>query len=390
MIWEYKTIKLSELKPATYNPREISKDEFEGLKNSLKTFGFADPAVVNSNNNVIVGGHQRIKAWEALGNKDVPCMLAPLTEEQEKKLNVLLNSQAISGKYDDLMLSELLEGMKLDDDYEALRLDQLEPLDLSDTEVEEDEVPEISQEPPKSELGKVYQLGRHRVMCGDSTDKENVELLMDGVEADLLLTDPPYGIDYGSQLIKGDEYTEKTNKHGWRNFGKPEWDIKRPEEEVIVYMIGLAPNSIIWGGNYFADYLPPSQGWLVWDKGQRDFSLADGEMAWSSFDNAMRIKTFSRASANKEEKHHATQKPQEIIKWCLDYADRFSKKAPEIIIDLYLGSGSTLIACEQTDRTCYGMELDERYVDVIRKRYAKFVYPDRWEEEWEELTKEVA
>lgn len=160
MIWEYKTIKLSELKPATYNPREISKDEFEGLKNSLKTFGFADPAVVNSNNNVIVGGHQRIKAWEALGNKDVPCMLAPLTEAQEKKLNVLLNSQAISGKYDDLMLSELLEGMKLDDDYEALRLDQLEPLDLSDTEVEEDEAPEVSLEPPKSELGKVYRLGR--------------------------------------------------------------------------------------------------------------------------------------------------------------------------------------------------------------------------------------
>jgi ParB-like chromosome segregation protein Spo0J len=135
MIWEYKTIKLSELKPATYNPREISKDEFEGLKNSLKTFGFADPAVVNSNNNVIVGGHQRIKAWEALGNKDVPCMLAPLTEEQEKKLNVLLNSQAISGKYDDLKLSEILEELKLDDDYESLRLDKLDPLDLSEQDI---------------------------------------------------------------------------------------------------------------------------------------------------------------------------------------------------------------------------------------------------------------
>ena len=371
MIWEYKTLKVSELTPATYNPREISKDEFEGLKNSLKTFGFADPAVVNSNNNVIVGGHQRIKAWEALGNKDVPCMLAPLTEEQEKKLNVLLNSQAISGKYDDLMLSELLEGMKLDDDYEALRLEQLEPLDLSDTEVVEDEAPEVSQEPPKSELGKVYQLGRHRVMCADSTVKENVEKLMDGVKPDGVHTDPPYGL---GKKMSGGTWATKASHYSDMH----EWD-KVAEQSFFDTAISQGCDAIVWGGNYFTT--PPSRGWLIWKKPNFP-TMADCEIAFTTKDMNARVLESNRSDPNKL---HPTQKPMEVTNWSLSFLDGKN------ILDLFLGSGSTLIACEQTDRTCYGMELDPKYTDVIRKRWVKFVHGEEalQDDKWIELTPSV-
>lgn len=125
------------------------------------------------------------------------------------------------------------------------------------------------------------------------------------------------------------------------------------------------------GGNYFADVLPPKMCWLVWDKGQRDFSLADGELAWTSFDKALRIKTYSRANANRENKIHPTQKPIELLKWCIDVAER-NKASTEKILDLFGGSGSTLITCEQLGKTCYTMEISEKYVDVIIARWEKF------------------
>jgi DNA modification methylase len=134
----------------------------------------------------------------------------------------------------------------------------------------------------------------------------------------------------------------------------------------------LCKDRIIWGGNYFSDYLPPTMGWLVWDKGQRGFSLADGEMAWTSFNNAMRIKEYSRAKANQEEKHHATQKPIEVIQWAIEYADRHAKKEPKVILDFFGGSGSTLIACEKLKRQNLSMELDPKYCDVIVKRWQDF------------------
>ena len=126
-------IKIADLKFADYNPRTINDKEFKGLKKSLKTFGFVDPVIVNKDL-TIIGGHMRSRAWKDLGNDTVPCHVVDLDKKQEKKLNVLLNSQKISGKFDDLMLSEILEELKLDDDYFDLNLDELEPLDLSEEE----------------------------------------------------------------------------------------------------------------------------------------------------------------------------------------------------------------------------------------------------------------
>lgn len=145
-------------------------------------------------------------------------------------------------------------------------------------------------------------------------------------------------------------------------------DKERPTKDFFNLAFKYSENQIIWGGNYFADILPPRMCWLVWDKGQRDFSLADGELAWTSFNKALRVNSYSRALANREEKIHPTQKPIEIIKWCIEIAER-NKADTNIILDLFGGSGSTLITCEQLNKKNLTMEMDEHYCDLIINRW---------------------
>lgn len=174
---------------------------------------------------------------------------------------------------------------------------------------------------------------------------------------DLLLTDPPYGIDYGGQLIKGEEYKTQTNKHGWRNFGNGEWDKERPSAEIFREMLRVSKNQIIWGRNYFADLLPASQGWFVWNKMQRNFSLADGELAWTSFDKALRIFDYSRGQANQDEKIHPTQKPLKLIEWCLVRGGVEN----DLVLDCFSGSGTTAVACHNLKRRFICIEKDPDY-----------------------------
>lgn len=181
---------------------------------------------------------------------------------------------------------------------------------------------------------------------------------------DLVLTDPPYGIDYGGQLIKGEEFKFNTNKHGWRNFGNNEWDKERPSEEIFKEILRVSKNQIIWGGNYFADLLPASQGWLVWNKGQRDFSLADGELAWTSFDRALRMFDYSRAKALQDGKIHPTQKPLQLMQWCLEKGS----KEGDLIADFFSGSGTTAIACYNLKRKFICVEKDFDYWKASCKR----------------------
>lgn len=392
---QLKTLKLTDLRPADYNPRIITEEEFNGLKESLTTFGQQENLIVNKDM-TLISGHQRYEAMKALGWVEAVCNLVDLDKHQEKKLNVLMNSQAISGKYDDLMLSEILEELKLDDDYESLRLDKLEPLDLSSVEIEEDEPPEVSSEPPVSKLGEIYQLGRHRVMCGDSTDKASVELLMDGVKADMVFTDPPYGVDYSglgqntSNKIENDnlsiEDTEimvssalsnafEVSRDGttifvWHADSKPEL---RPLFERAFIGAGFKLSAtIIWlkkqASMGFQDYRSRHEPCLYGWKGTRKERVTD------------RTQTTVWESGRDSSYEHPTQKPVFLA------ANAIANHNPGVLLDLFLGSGSTLIACEQTDRTCYGMELDPKYVDVIRKRYAKFIGK---EEEWQSVTQLV-
>ena len=141
--------------------------------------------------------------------------------------------------------------------------------------------------------------------------------------------------------------------------------------------ISQGVDAVVWGGNYFNT--PPSRGWLIWKKPHFP-TMADCEIAFTTKDMNARVLESNRSEPNKS---HPTQKPMEVTLWALEFLEG------NLVLDLFLGSGSTLIACEQTNRICYGMELDPKYVDVIRKRYAKYCYPDTWEERWEELTPEV-
>lgn len=171
---------------------------------------------------------------------------------------------------------------------------------------------------------------------------------------DLVLTDPPYGIGVG----------ETKEHNGWKAFGKQEWDKERPSAEIFREMLRVSKNQIIWGGNYFADLLPASQGWFVWNKMQRNFSLADGELAWTSFDKALRIFDYSRGQANQDEKIHPTQKPLKLIEWCL----AMGGVENDLVLDCFSGSGTTAVACHNLHRRFICIEKDPEYCQASCER----------------------
>lgn len=199
----------------------------------------------------------------------------------------------------------------------------------------------------------------NKIVCGDCLDFMKQ---MPDKCVDLILTDPPYGNNMDEELNK------KDGKYGYKQYGSYGWDKEIPKKEVFDEMFRVSKHQIIWGGNYFTDYFPPSMGWLVWDKGQRDFSLADGELAWTSFNKALRIKTYGRGKALQDGKKHPTQKSKEIIKWCILNADRHLKTIDYIIFDPFLGSGTTAVACKELNRKFIGIEINPEYCKVAENR----------------------
>jgi len=173
---------------------------------------------------------------------------------------------------------------------------------------------------------------------------------------DLVLTDPPYGI--GADTHAGPE------KSGWKQYGDGGWDAERPEAEIFGLMLAASKTVIVWGGNYFTDLLPPTMQWLVWDKGQRNFSLADCEFAWSSQTRAARIFTYSRGAALQDGKEHPTQKPIALMEWCIEQA----ANKPQTILDPFMGSGTTGVAAVQMGRKFIGIERDPKYFEIARRR----------------------
>jgi len=362
-------VKISEVKTNPKNPRLIKDDKFKKLVKSIQEFPQMlelRPIVVDENN-IVLGGNMRLKACKEAGLKEVYIVKAEnLTELQKDEF--IVKDNVGFGEWDWDMLANEWDTEKLDE----WGLDL--PVDLSvaeELEAEEDDYEIPNEINTDIVLGDLFEIGEHRLLCGDSTDSDLIEKLLDGKKAELLLTDPPYGIDYGGMLKGKGDGKGGADKNGWKSYDAPDWDKSKPENGVLQYLCEITDNQIIWGGNYFTDDLPPTMGWLIWDKGQRGFSLADGEMAWTSFNNALRIKEYARAKANREEKNHPTQKPQEIMNWCFEYADRHSKKEIKLVLDAYLGSGSTMVASHQLKRKCYGMELDPKYCQVIIDRMKK-------------------
>jgi site-specific DNA-methyltransferase (adenine-specific) len=195
-------------------------------------------------------------------------------------------------------------------------------------------------------------IGRARLICADCRD-----VLPTLGKVDAVVTDPPYGIG-------ADKAASKNNgKWGWTYYGDTDWDGERPDPAIFPLLLECSKDQIIWGGNYFTDLLPPTMQWLVWDKGQRDFSLADCEFAWSSQRKAARIFDYPRSRALQDGKQHPTQKPIALMKWCIELLPK-----PQTILDCFLGSGTTGVAAVQMGRDFIGIEREPKYFDIACKR----------------------
>jgi len=205
-------------------------------------------------------------------------------------------------------------------------------------------------------------IGKCRMILGNS-----LEILPTLGRFDACVTDPPYGIDYG----KSGGFSAT---HGWGPWRENcEWDRDRPPREAFEQMLACSKNQIIWGGNYFTDYLPPTMHWLLWDKGQRNFSLADFEIAWGSQKRAARVIEYARGKAVRDGKQHPTQKPIEVMVYCLQELPKGTKT----VVDPYCGSGTTIVACVKLGLSATGIEIDEGYFDIACRRIAEaYAQPD--------------
>lgn len=180
--------------------------------------------------------------------------------------------------------------------------------------------------------------------------------------ADLVLTDPPYGIgaDASAASAKG--------KNGWKFYGNTNWDTQRPDAEMFELVLAAGEKHIVWGGNYFADLLPPSSCWLGWDKGQREFTLADFELAWTSYKGAARMFVVPRARALQDGKEHPTQKSLSLMRWCIAGIADTKGDPPMTIVDPFMGSGTTLRAARDLGRRSIGIEVEEKYCEIAARK----------------------
>lgn len=361
---------INDLKADHKNARKRTNQSAELIQESIKRYGAARSIVIDEENRILAGngtiegakaaGIKNVRIIETAGDEIIAVRRTDLTEHEKVGLALADNRTSDLSDWDAEMLHQLSQEQDIspwfNEEDLAEIIGEVEKLP-GEEHTDPDDVPDVDEEAVITKPGDLWILGDHRLLCGDSTNIQHVERLMDGEKAELLLTDPPYGIGACSH--------QGSKKNGWKQYGNKGWDASIPSDDWITTALTVAPKKIIWGGNYFADKLPASQCWLVWDKGQRDFSLADGELAWTSFDKALRIKTISRASALKDGKVHPTQKSVELFEWCLSFADG-------LVLDLFGGSGTTLIACERTKRHCRMMELDPAYCDVIVKRWSDF------------------
>jgi DNA modification methylase len=388
--------KVSELKLWEQNPRSIKEKDFERLKKQIKELGQYKPLLITKEGEVI-GGNMRLRAYRDLGIEEVWVSVVNPKNEAEK-LAYALSDNDRAGYYDDDLLSNLSSAYP-DFDWSgyAVDLNPPETLDkvlMDINEVTEDEVPEVSDEEPVSKLGEVYQLGKHRLMCGDSTKIEDVEKLMNGQKADMVFTDPPYGMnldtDYTSLNSKLEFVRDKHLKSKTGNkYDKVIGDDTDYNPQHLFDMFADSKEMFLWGGDYYCKRLPDGGSWIVWDKRQGEqFDKMYGscfELLWSRVRHKRDIirHTWAGVFGTEQEdvrgRVHPTQKPIGVSSWVLE---KYSKDG-WLVVDLFGGSGSTLIACEQINRTCFMMELDPKYVDVIRKRYAKLIGK---EEEWEKAT----
>lgn len=412
--------KLTELIPYEKNPRRNDK-AVKYVAESIKQFGFQQPIVIDKDN-IIVAGHTRYKASKKLGLKTVPCLVADdLTEQQIKAYRLADNKVAEKAEWDFELLDQELADL-FDFDMMSLGFEDDEEND-AEPEVMEDGFEPVIPKTPKAKAGDIYQLGNHRLMCGDSTKDEDVIQLMNGKLADLVVTDPPYNVDYGSKA-------EAINKYGYNFSDRHIENDYMPQEQFISFLDNAFRNlseSLKPGGAFYIWHASitiyefetalrlnnlKSRQQLIWNKnsivlGRQDYQwkhepclygwkegaahyfVDDRKQTTVIEDKGIEINKLSKDEMkqllkqifsdktsttiiNEDKPHnsveHPTMKPLKL----LERHVKNSSKPNELVLDLFGGSGSTMMTCEQLNRTCYMMEFDPKYVDVIIQRWENF------------------
>lgn len=375
--------KLADIVPYARNTKKHDETQIKNVAESIKKYGWVQPLVIDDDGTIVIG-HCRALAAEKLGIEEVPCVVvSDLTEDEINALRIVDNKTNESPWDFDLLSAELPE-IDLSDfefDFDWGRSD-----DWAES-ILEDEPPEIDEQEATTKLGDIWKLGRHRLMCGDSTSAERVQNLMDGNKADMLLTDPPCGVNYEGKT---------------KDALKIENDAKSDDEFIDFLQAAFeAADSVMKPGAAFYIWHADSKayvfrmacqivGWkvrqvLIWVKnsmvlGRQDYQWRhepclygwkDGAgHLWASDRKQTTVLEFDRPTKNKE---HPTMKPVALF----DYQIKNNTKGGDVVLDLFGGSGTTVVACEQNGRNAYVMELDPRYCDVIVKR-------------WENLTGEKA
>lgn len=388
---------IDKLNPSEYNPRVISEQELNNLKKSIHEFGYLELIVYNKRTNRIISGHQRLKALKDLGETEVEVILVDLDEDQEKQANIAMNK--ISGDWQEDKLLTILQDLQSKDKLDLTGFNEKELNDLEylvkkqendNLEAEEDdyEVPEEPENIYNVKKGDIYLLGEkgHRLMCGDSTNKEDVDKLMNGKKVDLLLTDPPYGVDYSSK----NEFLNKYDEGNRNQIAIINDNIGEYNE----FFNKMLSNYKLHSNNYNAFYITISDQKLLplleeikklnlkqsqilcWKKnnhilGRQDYSNIHEFIVygWSNHHKYYGgfCRTVIEIDRPVKSELHPTMKPIDLCALLI----KNSSLEDNVVLDLFLGSGSTLIACEQLNRVCYGMELDEHYCSVIIDRYIK-------------------
>ena len=367
------------------NPRTITEKDFKRLVAQMKKHGVYKPIIVNQDG-IIVGGNMRFRALQYLEVSEVWVSVVQ-TKDEAEMLEIALSDNDRAGSYDEEALAEMVS--LYDIDQELYTIDTGKMLSIKDLsnkfgpEAEEDEPPEVGAGEPESKPREIYQLGPHRLMCGDAISDEAVKTLMDGKKADLLLTDPPYNVDYVGKTkdaltIENDKQTDEQfydflflafrNAKEVSHAGTVAYVCHSDSEGPVFRqafkdagwslrqcLIWLKQHMVMGRQDYHWKHEPILYGWL---EGGAHYFVNDRTQTT--------VWEFDRPNASKE---HPTMKPVKLMGQAINN----STKPGDIVLDLFAGSGSTLMAAEQTGRICYAMELDPKYCDVIRKRYELFV-----------------
>ena len=382
----------AELLPYERNQKDHSDAQVEQIAVSLRRFGWRQPIVVDGRG-VIVIGHGRWLAARKLGLDTVPVVdAADLTADEIRELRIIDNKLNESPWND--FLAEDLQELTFDG-FGDLFGEQNKETPESIDDIVEDDPPEAPEE-PTAQLGQIWQLGDHRLLCGDATKRADIEKLLAGITAHLALTDPPYGISVVN--VRGNDADPskrgKVGNGGPTHFKKGKGKIgadhiwqasdylpvkgDNSTDTARAYYeasSGLVNNQINFGGNYFTDFLSPSRCWVIWNK-HNTGNFADAELAWTSFDKSVKLYDFTWNGLQREGERkvegvhrvHPTQKPVGLMGMIL----RDFSSEGDAILDCFGGSGSTLIACEQLHRRCFMMEYEPAYCDVIIQRWEQF------------------